>query len=233
MKSGEKSVPKSSVDQSGQTAPAGGSNPSGLQEKMKSMQGSEWGRVGLAVIVSVGTYYLMAGVLFGEMNFFLKHFLILAFAILLLAGINAAQKTPPIIGKAVTIFLVLIFLVNIARHYFISSDSSKEKDGNRSENVIAKDTRKQVVANEKFMILFPGTHTFEVGKDSTTCWLALPAKGKYHYEISSPTYSHLILLEDGHQYKDGPDVVIPWQERMIFKLCGLAKEKITVKVIQI
>ena len=219
----------SDINPSEQTAPTSDSNPSSLKEKMKSMQGSEWGRVGLAAIVSVGSYCLMAMVLFGEMNFFLKHFLILILSLLLLAGINAAQKTPPIIGKAVTIFLIFLFLVNITRHYFISPDGTKGREKDRRENVVTA-TRKPVVANEKFMILLPGTHTFDVEKDSTTIWLALPAEGKYYYEISSPSYDYVILLRDGHQYKGGPDVTIPWQERMIFKLHGLKKEKITVKI---
>ncbi len=82
-------------------------------------------------------------------------------------------------------------------------------------------------------VLYPGARKFDLVDGKSTGWLTLPKFGKFRYSISSPNYNYKIIFSDGKEYAGGPNTVIPWRERPIFKVIALDNETISVSIMKV
>ncbi|MFA6194512.1 MAG: hypothetical protein WC719_02050 [Patescibacteria group bacterium] len=180
-----------------------------------------------AAIVASGVYFLAVWLMSDTMNYFLKHFIGLIIGGLFLAAFRAVQSTPPVIGKAVVIWLSLLFIYNISNHYFISSDGHSDRAG----QVISKKGHPA----DSVVALRPGRYSFKLEPGMTTKWMKLPyGEGLINYHISSPNYNYQFIIAGKKKvYKGGKDASVPLEVGLPFQIQALGDETITIVIARV
>lgn len=227
-------IPRKTQSSASATEPDGSeTSPSFWEEKLKNKPGNKQlledvFRFGLAIVVASGVYFLAVWFMADTMNYFLKHFIGLVLSVLFLAAFRAVQSTPPIIGKAVAIWLLLLFIYNISNHYFIPSSNQTETD-------VAKIVEKEHPA-DSVMALRPGSYCFKLDSGATTGWLKFASgEGVINYCISSSDSDynyHFIIAGRKELYKGGQNASVPLGKQP-FKIQALGEETITIVITRV
>lgn len=136
-----------------------------------------WGdilRVISAVAAALILYYVGLAIISEQMNFFLRHLVVLVIAFMFIAVIRAVRKEDLPIGKALGIFLFFLFLYNIANHYFVSEPKTYPQQAH----------------------YFPKDSTFGPGSH----YIYVRGETPFIIHIKNKTKGYSISLQEGKQY---------------------------------
>jgi len=140
--------------------------------------------------------------------------LVISFAVLLaIASVSESSKA----GIAIAIFVVIFFVFALVKHDY-------------PEKVEVVDAKKAPSEQIDYLLLAPGTHTFELEAGEETPWRGVTRGITRNVGYSSKDYDFEVIFRDNTSYQGKSNKTIPSKVGQYWKIIAHSKQTVYVTV---
>ena len=194
------------------------SAPNELKNKIMATLKKIWPGI-LALIIAYLVYTIGVKATPGNMSYFLKNLIGLILSLMFLWGFQSVTSGKPGQGKSVVIFMLMIFVYNLAN---APDDGGKMSSNNQVGN--------NLNAINALIIDQSGTYVYKLKAGQSTGWIGFSEGRIADVSYSSPDYHYVLNYSDNTSYPGGKDTIIPEKNHCYVNIVAKTDEFVTMMV---